>query len=90
MNPTALIAAVDAATVIGKIKTNILNPLITVGLALALLVFLYGVVEAIRDARSGEGRTTGRQHMLWGIFGLFIMLSAFGIMSLICNTIGCQ
>ncbi len=89
MNPQALLAALDATELIGKIKTNIINPLITLGFAAALVIFLWGVVEAIRDGGSAEGRKAGWRHMGWGIFGMFIMISAFGIMNLICGTIGC-
>ena len=84
-----LAEAVKATDLITKVKTNIFNPLITLGFGVALIIFLWGVAEAIRNARSDEGRTTGRTHMLWGIFGMFIMVSAFGIMNLICQTIGC-
>ncbi len=89
MNFSALLAATDAATIIGKIKTNILNPIIMLGFGAALIFFLYGVMEAIRGAASEEGRKAGQQHMLWGLFGMFIMMSAFGIMQLICGTIDC-
>ena len=84
-----LAATVSATEVIKQIKETILNPLIILGLGVALVLFLYGVFQAIRGAASDDGRVVGPKHMLWGLFGLFIMFSAFGLMNLICNTIGC-
>lgn len=83
-------AAFDVDKFIGKIQTNILNPLIALFFALALVYFLYGVWESIRKSDSSEGRETGGRHMLWGIIGMAIMVSAFGLVNLICNTIGCN
>jgi len=35
-----------------------------------------------------EIRTSSKSHMLWGIFGMFIMIAVFGIMNLILTTVG--
>jgi hypothetical protein len=83
-------SGIDPNVVIANIKSQILNPLIALGFAVALLVFLWGVYESIRDSKSDVGRQTGAQHMLWGIIGLAIMVSAFGLVNLICSTIGCR
>ena len=73
-----------------KIKTNILNPFITLLFALALVYFLYGVYEMVKGADSDEARRQGQQHVLWGVIGMAIMISAFGIMQVVCKTIGCE
>lgn len=73
---------------IGRIEIFILNPLIYMGLAVTLVLFLYGVFEFITNAESEEGRTQGRSHMIYGLIGLFIFVSVFGIMRLIGNTLG--
>lgn len=75
-------------TLLHKINQVILNPLITLIFAAAVLIFLYGVFEYLKDSGSEDARSTGRSHMLWGIVGMFIMISAFGIMRVIMNTIG--
>ena len=62
--------------------------MITLLFAAAVLVFLYGVFEYVKDSGSEDARSTGRNHMLWGVVGMFIMISAFGIMRIIMNTIG--
>jgi hypothetical protein len=83
-----LIAA--SIPLLDNIKTQILNPLIYLAFAAAFLVFGYGVVEFIRHADSDEGRETGGRHILWGVVGMFIMASAFGIINLICAVVYCR
>ena len=73
---------------ITNIKREIVDPLIAFIFVLGLLFFLYGVYELVRGAESEEARAAGRQHILWGVVGMFIMLSFWGIMHLICGTIG--
>jgi len=82
-------AASAVEETIGKINQQIINPLIGFFFALALVMFLWGVFEFIAGADNEEKRKTGGQHMIWGIVGIFIMVSVFGIMRLICNTIDC-
>jgi lysylphosphatidylglycerol synthetase-like protein (DUF2156 family) len=75
-------------TLIHKINTVIVNPLILLMFAAAVLVFLYGVFEYVKDSDSEDARSTGRNHILWGVVGMFIMISVFSIMDIIMNTIG--
>ena len=70
-----------------KIGANILTPIMWILAGAATIYFLWGVFEFIRDYDSPEARSTGAQHMLWGIIGLFIMFSVFGIMNLIGDTV---
>lgn len=71
---------------VSKINTAIIIPIIGVLIALALLYFVWGLVQFIINSDSDEGRATGRQHMLWGIFGIFVMVGVLGILSLLTNT----
>lgn len=72
---------------VGRILSEIVNPLITLMVAVAVLVFLWGVFEFIRNAESSDERKKGGMHMLFGAVGLFIMASAYGILNLIIGTI---
>lgn len=72
---------------IAKIGDNILTPLMWILVGAATIYFLWGVFGFIRDYDSPEARSTGAQHMLWGIIGMVIIISVFGIMNLIGDTI---
>jgi hypothetical protein len=71
-----------------KAVVQIVNPIIQVLFAVALVMFVYGIFEFIRGADQPEVRTTGQKHMLWGIVGLFIMISVFTIIRILLNTLG--
>jgi len=72
-------------TLLEKIAKQIVNPLITLMFAVAVVFFIYGVVEFISASDNEEARTTGKQHMIWGIIGIFIMVSVWGIMNVLKN-----
>ncbi len=74
---------------IEKIKENILNPIMGFMFAVALLYFLWGVYEMIAGADNEDQITQGQRHIAYGLLGLFIMTSAFGILNIICNTVNC-
>ncbi len=73
--------------IIDKITKEIINPTIYLLFALATVMFVWGIVQYIYS--SGQGQTQkGKNIMLGGIIGLFIMASAYGIVKLLCNFFG--
>lgn len=75
-------------TLINNIMSNIVNPLITLMIAVAVLYFLYGVYQFVKNADSSAEREKGGQNMLYGVLGFFLMISAYGVVNLILRTIG--
>jgi uncharacterized protein YqgC (DUF456 family) len=51
------------------------------------VVFIFGVFQLIRGAGDAEGRTNGKNAIIGGVIGMFIMLSAWGFIHLIANSI---
>jgi uncharacterized membrane protein len=45
---------------------------------IALLVFFWGLVKFIY-ASSAEGKSEGKNFMLWGIIALFVMIAVWGL-----------
>jgi hypothetical protein len=78
----------DADTLIKQITGNIVNPLIIVMFAFALVGFLWGVRTYITNADDSEARQKGTGHILWGIIGMFLMIAAFSIVHVVLNTFG--
>jgi uncharacterized membrane protein len=72
---------------IGSIENLIINPLIELLFAAGLVFFLWGLAQFIMNADSDEGRTKGKQHMIWGIIGMFIMVGAYAIINILSNTL---
>ena len=63
----------------------IVNPLIAILFAVAIVIFFWGLVQFIYSQGDKE---EGKQHMLWGVIGVFIMLSAYGILKIFTNSFG--
>ena len=83
-------AAVDPTAfgnVVDPIITAVVYPVVELMLMVALIVFIYGIVKMIINGDDAEARKEGRQVMLYGVIGLFIMLSAWGIVYVIANSI---
>ena len=82
--------AYAASTTLNGFLTNvdnmIINPLILFLFALAVVYFLYGLLEFIINQANEEKKTSGKSHMLWGILGITIMLSVWGIIGFILKT----
>jgi Na+-driven multidrug efflux pump len=84
-------AHIEAANnLLTKIESVILFPLMTLMMAVAFLVFLYGGYELVLGAGDESARSKGKTHMLWGIIGMLVMLSAFAILQIATNTVGCD
>lgn len=81
----------DVASFMERVYEVLLQPFIGLLFTLALVMFLYGMVRFVSTSdKSSDDASKGRQHMLWGIIGMFIMMSVFGIMRLIISTLGIQ
>lgn len=55
---------------------------------LALAYFLWGLVIFIAQSGSEQVRTEGKQKMIWGIIFLFVLVSAWGLVSLLSTLTG--
>jgi hypothetical protein len=79
---------VAACSLLQKIEANILFPLMSLMLSVALLLFLWGGYQFVANAESSEGRETGRKHMLFGVIGMLVMISALSILKIAVGTFG--
>jgi uncharacterized membrane protein YidH (DUF202 family) len=75
-------------TLMSRLTTYVLNPLILLLFVLAAALFILGLVEFLAKTSNEEGRQIGKRHMVWGIVGMLIMVSVFGIMNLLITTFG--
>ena len=73
---------------INKILALAVWPFVGFVFALAIAVFLFGLMEFALGADSEEKRSKGKLHIFWGIIGLFIMFAVWGIISIIMNFVG--
>ncbi|MBP6855226.1 MAG: hypothetical protein KBD26_03690 [Candidatus Pacebacteria bacterium] len=57
-------------------------------IALAVIVFIWGVLKFIMNADDSTKREEGRNFIIWGLVGLFVMVSIWGIVNILNNTFG--
>lgn len=69
--------------IIQKVNDAILTPIIVLLFALAAVYFLFGLLKFIMNQGSDTEQAEGKQHMLWGAVGLAIMVSVWGILNLV-------
>lgn len=84
----ANVAYASVDSFVKDVNSLIVNPLIKLLFAVALLLFLYGVVEFVSNQESDEKRTKGKNHMLWGLVGFVIMFGVWGILNIVLDTFG--
>ena len=60
--------------------------LIPLLIAIGLLVFLWGMAKFILHAEDEGKREEGRQLMMWGAIGLFVMVSFWGLTKILIGT----
>ena len=78
----------EAKSLVQKINEAILYPLIILLSAVALLVFIWGAFEFLYNAENEQARITGRTHMIYGVIGLLVMMSAYAILTVATATFG--
>jgi hypothetical protein len=83
-------AEADVVSLMKSIDKVVINPLIFLLFALAMVYFLYGVAQYLLSPDNEEVRKTSKSHMLWGLIGLFVMVGVFGILSFITSSLGVQ
>lgn len=83
-------AVTAAKSILARIEDAIIFPIMTFLMAVAFLWFLYGAFQFVYGATDGEIRKEGKAHMLWGIIGLLVMVSALGLLRIAAGTFGIE
>lgn len=80
----------DINQFIRSVNGVILNPLIILMFALSFLYFAYNAVRflATDAGEKGGTRKEARDAMIWGIVGMVIMFSVYGLIWFVLGTLG--
>ena len=77
----------DLACYITAIINNAIIPLI---FALAVVMFVWGVVQYVINSDEEAKKEKGRQFMLWGLIALTVMVSVWGLVRILGTTFGIE
>lgn len=56
--------------------------------SISVIVFIIGVIRYIKNADDSSAREEGRNFMIYGIVGLFVMISVWGLVGVLQGTFG--
>ena len=72
---------------LGRVR-GILDALIPFIIGLAVFVIIWGIFNYVVHAAEEEKRTEARSYIVWGIIGVFLMISIWGFVTILINTLG--
>lgn len=67
--------------------TDVLNQAILVLLGVAIVVFMWGIIQYVLASGDEKKLAAGRSYMLYGIVGLTVMVAVWGFVNLLVYTI---
>lgn len=76
------------SALLDKVNQFILNPLIILLFAVSFLIFLFGIFQFINSQSSDDKRGEGKKKIFYGLIGMFIMFSAYGLIRIVLGTFG--
>ena len=88
--PFIVVAAAPGSQFI-NFANNILktaNLLVTLSFVVALLVFAYGIIRFLFAAGDANGVSQAKGYILWGVVGMAVLASIYGIIVFIQNFFG--
>lgn len=87
--PALAFAQVDSVQSLGAFVINFINTIaVPLIFALAFVVFIFGVFRYfIAGGHDEEKRESGKQLMLYGLVGFFVMVSVWGLVHILTGTL---
>ncbi len=87
--PLISYAAIGNIADVGSFIINIINNvLVPVLFAVAFIVFIWGAFTTfILGANSDDVKEKGKNLMLWGLIGFFVMVSVWGLVNILTGTV---
>lgn len=67
---------------------RVLGYVVPIIIGFALIAFLWGVLKYLFAGSDEKQREESKQFMLWGIIGLTVMVSVWGLVSVLANVFG--
>ena len=90
LTPMVSFAALGGVKSLITTVGQLINSVIPIVFGLAVLYFFWGLIQFIQKAGDEHEREAGKQRMLWGIIALFVIVSIFGILQWVGNTLGIE
>lgn len=76
------------ANIINFFSCIIIKTIVPLLFSLAIAGFIWGVIQYLINPESEEKKKKAREYIVWGIIGLFVMVSMWGLVGVLSNTFG--
>lgn len=88
MNQCALSTISNISDLLNLGTCIISQSLIPLLIAVAVVAFIWGVIIMVINPDNEDKKKQGKSFMIWGIIALFVIVSIWGLVALLSNTIG--
>lgn len=88
--PLITFAALDGIKTLIEAIGDLIKTALPITVALALLLFFWGLAKFILKSGDPTAQTEGKNRMIWGIVALFVMVSVWGIVNFIQSNLGLE
>ena len=80
----------DLSAFLSNVNAYILNPLILLAFAVSTVYFFYGIVKFLAKGSEvvDKSREEAQKAILWGLVGMIVMFSVFGLIRFVLDTFG--
>jgi hypothetical protein len=68
----------------------LMNKVVPILIGLAIIAFLFGVLRFVFNAGKEDKRAEGRNFMIYGLIGIVVMVSVWGLVTFVQSTFGLQ
>lgn len=85
--PIQAYAAMDIVNMIDAVA-DFFGKLVPVFISIAVVVFMWGIVKFIAHADDTKAVEEGKMYMIWGLVGLFVIVTLWSIVGYFQNTLG--
>ena len=75
------------ASIVGNIVA-VINGFVVLGIALAVLYFVWGIFKYMIQLGDEKGRRESIIIITWGVLGLFVMVSLWGLIQMMIKSFG--
>jgi hypothetical protein len=68
--------------------SDVFSALVPILIGGAIIAFLFGVLRFVFNAGKEDKRAEGRNFMIYGLIGIVVMVSVWGLVRFVMNTLG--
>jgi hypothetical protein len=77
-----VLAAATFSELVNNTVNSLLKPLPAILVGIAVVMFIYGVI-ILMFSEGGEKKEEGKQYMIWGIVGIFVIVTMWGLINIL-------